>query len=177
MRAVPGEPGSCRFSLMPPAALLANPIIYPRRIRSRWLAPEPALRSNRTIRHGPRQRSYAAEAMVRGRGVRAQCSIRISILVAADAVVRTWLEKKLGALGQLEGAAAGAASLVRLLPPLPEIPGPSAGRDPYATDMATSGGIRLDNRHRERSPPPRQDIRSRGLSLIAWACRLVLPSP
>lgn len=84
------------------------------------------------------------KTMVVVEGVARMLNPEFNMWVAAEPVVREWIEKKLGPLGHLEGAAEGAASLGRLLFTLPEMLGQAQAATHMLADMANAGGIRLD---------------------------------
>ena len=84
------------------------------------------------------------KTMVVVEGVARMLNPRFNMWVASEPVVRDWIEKKLGPLGQIEGAAEGAASLGRLFTTLPDMLSEAQRATHMLADMASSGGIRLD---------------------------------
>ncbi len=72
----------------------------------------------------------------------------LNMWVTAEPVVRDWIERKLGPVGQIEGAVEGAASLGRLVTALPDMLDEAQTATHMLADMAQFG------RHQAR---PRDD--------------------
>ncbi len=64
--------------------------------------------------------------------------------VAAEPVVRAWIERKLGPVGKIELAAGAAASLGRAALHLPDMLDEAQRATRMLADMATGGGLKLD---------------------------------
>jgi ubiquinone biosynthesis protein len=64
--------------------------------------------------------------------------------VTAEPVVREWIEARLGPQARLEDAAESALSLGRLVTSFPEVLTEAQRAAHILSDMAQSGGIRLD---------------------------------
>ncbi|CAN5253633.1 2-polyprenylphenol 6-hydroxylase [soil metagenome] len=84
------------------------------------------------------------KTMVVVEGVARMLNPSFNMWAASEPVVRDWLERHLGPVGQLEGAAGGAAQLGRLFTALPDMLGEAQRATHMLADMANSGGLRLD---------------------------------
>ena len=114
------------------------------------------------------------KTMVVVEGVARMLNPHFNMWSASEPVVRDWIEKKLGALGQLEGAAEGAASLGRLFTALPEMLGQAQAATHMLADMATAGGIRLDKETTEAlAAAQARHSRAGRYALIAGAAALI----
>jgi ubiquinone biosynthesis protein len=114
------------------------------------------------------------KTMVVVEGVARMLNPHFNMWVAAEPVVRDWMEKKLGPLGQIEGAAEGAASLGRLFVTLPEMLGQAQAATHMLADMATAGGIRLDKETTEAlAAAQARHSRAGRYALIAGAVALI----
>ena len=119
--------------------------------------------------------------MVVVEGVARMLNPRFNMWVASEPVVREWLETKLGALGQIEGAAEGAASIGRLFTTLPDVLSEAQRATHMLADMANSGGLRLDRETTEalaaaqarHSRLSRYALVAGALALIAIALTLI----
>jgi ubiquinone biosynthesis protein len=96
----------------------------------------------------------------------------LNMWVTAEPVVRSWIERKLGPIGKLEGAVQSAASLGRLAAMLPGV----------VTEIVQSGSIKLDadttNRiataHHHANRFQRYALMAGAAALVAIALKLVL---
>ena len=114
------------------------------------------------------------KTMVVVEGVARMLNPNFNMWHSAEPVVREWIEKKLGPLGQLEGAAEGAASLGRLIVTLPEMLGQAQAATHMLADMANSGGIRLDKQTTEAlAAAQARHSRAGRYALIAGALALI----
>ncbi len=114
------------------------------------------------------------KTMVVVEGVARMLNPQFNMWIASEPVVRDWLEKKLGALAQLEGAAEGAASLGRLITTLPEMLGQAQAATHMLADMANAGGIRLDKETTEAlAAAQARHSRAGRYALIAGAVALI----
>jgi ubiquinone biosynthesis protein len=84
------------------------------------------------------------KTMVVVEGVARSLNPDLNMWTTSEPVVREWIERKLGPAGQLEGASEGAASLGRLLLGLPDVLEEARRATHMLSDMANSGGIKLD---------------------------------
>jgi ubiquinone biosynthesis protein len=84
------------------------------------------------------------KTMVVVEGVARTLDPKLNMWVTAEPVVRQWIEEKLGAQGQIEQAAEGAASLGRLMGAFPEILVEAQRTAHMLGSMAEHGGLRLD---------------------------------
>jgi ubiquinone biosynthesis protein len=84
------------------------------------------------------------KTMVVVEGVARMLNPHFNMWSSSEPVLREWIEKKLGPLGQIEGAAEGAASLGRLFATLPEMLVEAQAATHMLADMANAGGIKLD---------------------------------
>jgi len=107
-------------------------------------------------------------------GVARMLNPHFNMWVAAEPVVREWIEKKLGPLGQIEGAAEGAASLGRLFTTLPEMLGQAQAATTMLADMANAGGIKLDKATTEAlAAAQARHSRAGRYALVAGAAALI----
>ncbi|MBK1871002.1 2-polyprenylphenol 6-hydroxylase [Taklimakanibacter albus] len=114
------------------------------------------------------------KTMVVVEGVARMLNPHFNMWVAAEPVVREWIEKKLGPLGQIEGAAEGAASLGRLFTALPEMLGRAQAATTMLADMANAGGIRLDKATTEAlAAAQARHSRAGRYALVAGAAALI----
>lgn len=114
------------------------------------------------------------KTMVVVEGVARMLNPNFNMWVAAEPVVREWIEKKLGPLGQIEGAAEGAASLGRLFTTLPEMLGQAQAATTMLADMANAGGIKLDKATTEAlAAAQARHSRAGRYALIAGAAALI----
>lgn len=114
------------------------------------------------------------KTMVVVEGVARMLNPHFNMWVAAEPVVREWIEKKLGPLGQIEGAAEGAASLGRLFTTLPEMLGQAQAATTMLADMANAGGIKLDKATTEAlAAAQARHSRAGRYALIAGAAALI----
>lgn len=77
-------------------------------------------------------------------GVARTLNPRLNMWMAAEPVVRGWIEAKLGPQARLEEAAEGALSLGRFVTSFPEVLSEAQKAAHMLSDMAQAGGIRLD---------------------------------
>jgi ubiquinone biosynthesis protein len=84
------------------------------------------------------------KTMVVVEGVARSLNPDLNMWTTSEPVVREWIERKLGPAGQLEGASEGAASIGRLLLGLPDVLEEARRATHMLSDMANSGGIKLD---------------------------------
>jgi len=84
------------------------------------------------------------KTMVVVEGVARNLNPRLNMWTTAEPVVREWIETRLGPQGRLEDAAAGAATLTRLVSSFPEVLSEAQRATHMLSDMAQSGGLRLD---------------------------------
>src|SRR4029079_13662763 len=78
------------------------------------------------------------KTMVVVEGVARMLNPHFNMWSASEPVLREWIEKKLGPLGQIEEAAEGAASLGRLITTLPEMLGQAQAATHMLADMANA---------------------------------------
>ncbi len=84
------------------------------------------------------------KTMVVVEGVARTLNPELNMWTTAEPVVREWLERKLGPLGQIENAAEGAAALGRVFATLPEVLTEAQKATHMLAQMAGDGGLRLD---------------------------------
>jgi ubiquinone biosynthesis protein len=84
------------------------------------------------------------KTMVVVEGVARTLNPNLNMWVAAEPVVRSWIEERLGAQGRIEDAAEGAQAFGRLLVAIPEVLGEAQRTAHMLGAMAERGGIRLD---------------------------------
>ena len=112
------------------------------------------------------------KTMVVVEGVARTLNPELNMWVTAEPVVRSWIERKLGPIGKLEGAVQSAASLGRLAAMLPDV----------VTEIVQSGSIKLDtdttNRiaiaHHHANRFQRYALMAGAAALVAIALKLVL---
>ena len=114
------------------------------------------------------------KTMVVVEGVARMLNPHFNMWNSSEPVLREWIEKKLGPLGQIEGAAEGAASLGRLFTTLPEMLGQAQAATHMLADMANAGGIRLDPETTEAlAAAQARHSRAGRYALIAGAIALI----
>lgn len=114
------------------------------------------------------------KTMVVVEGVARMLNPHFNMWSASEPVLRQWIEKKLGPLGQIEDAAEGAASLGRLFTTLPEMLGQAQAATHMLADMASAGGIRLDRETTEAlAAAQARHSRAGRYALIAGAAALI----
>jgi ubiquinone biosynthesis protein len=84
------------------------------------------------------------KTMVVVEGVARSLNPKLNMWVTAEPVVREWIEARLGPQARLEDAAESALSLGRLVTSFPEVLTEAQRAAHILSDMAQSGGIRLD---------------------------------
>lgn len=112
------------------------------------------------------------KTMVVVEGVARTLNPELNMWVTAEPVVRSWIERKLGPIGKLEGAANTAASLGRLASMLPGV----------VTEIVQSGSIKLDGDTADRIAMAqhranrfqRYALMAGAAALVAIALKLVL---
>ena len=112
------------------------------------------------------------KTMVVVEGVARTLNPELNMWVTAEPVVRSWIERKLGPIGKLEGAVQSAASLGRLASMLPDV----------VTEIVQSGSIKLDsdttNRiataHHRANRFQRYALMAGAAALVVIALKLVL---
>jgi ubiquinone biosynthesis protein len=114
------------------------------------------------------------KTMVVVEGVARTINPRLNMWTASEPVVREWIERKLGPIGQIEDAAQGALSLGRVFSTLPDVLGEAQKAAHMLADMANSGGLKLDKETTEALAEA-QASRSRlsRYALVAGAAALV----
>ena len=85
------------------------------------------------------------KTMVVVEGVARSLNPHLNMWVAAEPVVRAWIERKLGPLGKVEQAASAAASLGRAALQLPDMLDEAKRATRMLADMAGGGGLKLDS--------------------------------
>jgi len=90
------------------------------------------------------------KTMVVVEGVARTLNPDLNMWTTSEPVVREWIERKLGPAGQLEEAGEGAASLGRLVLGLPAVLEEARRATHMLSDMANSGGLRLDRETTEQ---------------------------
>jgi ubiquinone biosynthesis protein len=114
------------------------------------------------------------KTMVVVEGVARRLNPQFNMWNSSEPVLREWIEKKLGPLGQIEGAAVGAASLGRLFTTLPEMLVEAQAATHMLADMAHAGGIRLDKETTEAlAAAQARHSRAGRYALIAGAAALI----
>ena len=122
------------------------------------------------------------KTMVVVEGVARSFNPKLNMWVTAEPVVAEWMEQKLGARGQLEEAAEGAATLARLAASFPDVLNGLGQASTLVSSMAQSGGIRLDPETTEAiaAAQARHTSSNRGalwvgaIALVVLAAALVL---
>ena len=84
------------------------------------------------------------KTMVVVEGVARMLNPRLNMWITAEPVVEEWMQSRLGAEGRLLEASEGAASLGRFVTDLPELLGQAGQAAHILGDMASSGGLKLD---------------------------------
>jgi ubiquinone biosynthesis protein len=114
------------------------------------------------------------KTMVVVEGVARMLNPRFNMWSSSEPVLREWMEKKLGPLGQIEGAAEGAASLGRLFVTLPEMLVEAQAATHMLADMANAGGIKLDKETTEAlAAAQARHSRTGRYALVAGAAALI----
>ncbi|MGE0241234.1 MAG: 2-polyprenylphenol 6-hydroxylase [Parvibaculaceae bacterium] len=114
------------------------------------------------------------KTMVVVEGVARMLNPHFNMWNSSEPVLREWIEKKLGPLGQIEEAAVGAASLGRLFTTLPDMLGQAQAATHMLADMANAGGIRLDRETTEAlAAAQARHSRTGRYALIAGAAALI----
>ncbi len=114
------------------------------------------------------------KTMVVVEGVARMLNPHFNMWHASEPVLREWIEKKLGPLAQIEGAAQGAVSLGRLIVTLPEVLGQARAATHMLADMANAGGIKLDKETTEAlAAAQARHSRAGRYALIAGAIALI----
>jgi ubiquinone biosynthesis protein len=114
------------------------------------------------------------KTMVVVEGVARMLNPHFNMWNSSEPVLREWIEKKLGPLGQIEGAAEGAASLGRLFTTLPEMLVEAQAATHMLADMATAGGIKLDRETTEAlAAAQARHSRTGRYALVAGAVALI----
>jgi ubiquinone biosynthesis protein len=112
------------------------------------------------------------KTMVVVEGVARTLNPELNMWVTAEPVVRSWIERKLGPIGKLEGALQSAASLGRLASMLPDV----------VTEIVQSGSVKLDAdttkriaiAHHHANRFQRYAVMAGAAALVAIALKLVL---
>ncbi len=84
------------------------------------------------------------KTMVVVEGVARMLNPTLNMWTTAEPVVRQWIEQKYGPQGRIEDAAEGAATLGKLVSAIPEVMAEAQRTAHMLSNMADSGGIRLD---------------------------------
>jgi ubiquinone biosynthesis protein len=114
------------------------------------------------------------KTMVVVEGVARMLNPHFNMWNSSEPVLREWIEMKLGPLGQIEGAAQGAASLGRLFTSLPEMLVEAQAATHMLADMATAGGIKLDRETTEAlAAAQARHSRTSRYALVAGAVALI----
>ncbi len=115
------------------------------------------------------------KTMVVVEGVARTLNPGLNMWTASEPVVRQWIERKLGPMGQMENAAEGAMTLGRVFATLPDVLSEAQRATHMLSEMANAGGIRLD---RETTEALAEAQSKRGnlarLSLAVGAAALVI---
>ena len=106
------------------------------------------------------------KTMVVVEGVARMLNPRLNMWITAEPVVEEWMRSKLGPEGRLQEAGEGAASLGRFMSELPEVLGQAGQAAHILSDMASSGGLRLD--------PETTEQLARAQAERSWSTRLAL---
>jgi ubiquinone biosynthesis protein len=115
------------------------------------------------------------KTMVVVEGVARTLNPHLNMWTTAEPVVKGWIERELGPIGKLEGAANAAASLGRAALQLPEMLGEAQKATRMLADMASGGGIRLDAA--TTAAMAKEQVKARrwqSLALYAGAAALVV---
>jgi ubiquinone biosynthesis protein len=115
------------------------------------------------------------KTMVVVEGVARTLNPTLNMWTAAEPVVREWIERKLGPLGQIENAAEGAATLGRVIATLPDVLTEAQKATHMLAEMASSGGIKLDRETTEAlAEAQARRARLSRFALVAGAVALVV---
>ena len=115
------------------------------------------------------------KTMVVVEGVARTLNPQLNMWTTAEPVVKSWIERELGPIGKLEGAASAAASLGRAALQLPEMLDEAQKATRMLADMASGGGLRLDAE--TTTAMAKAQVKSRrwqSLALYAGAAALVV---
>ena len=107
------------------------------------------------------------KTMVVVEGVARMLNPSLNMWTTAEPVVRQWIEQKFGAQGRIEDAAEGAATLGKLMGQLPEVMAEAQRTAHMLSNMAESGGIRLDKETTEALAEA-QSRRGSGGRIALW---------
>jgi ubiquinone biosynthesis protein len=115
------------------------------------------------------------KTMVVVEGVARTLNPKLNMWTASEPVVREWIERKLGPLGQIENAAEGAVTLGRVFATLPDVLSEAQRATHMLAEMAGSGGLRLDRETTEAlaDAQARRGRTTRG-AMVAAALALVV---
>ncbi|NNE22228.1 MAG: 2-polyprenylphenol 6-hydroxylase [Rhizobiales bacterium] len=107
------------------------------------------------------------KTMVVVEGVARMLNPSLNMWTTAEPVVRQWIEQKFGPQGRIEDAAEGAATLGKLVGALPEVMAEAQRTAHMLSNMADSGGIRLDKETTEALAEA-QSRRNSGGRIALW---------
>ncbi|MGI9464015.1 MAG: AarF/UbiB family protein, partial [Aestuariivirgaceae bacterium] len=107
------------------------------------------------------------KTMVVVEGVARMLNPSLNMWTTAEPVVRQWIEQKFGPQGRIEDAAEGAATLGELVGALPEVMAKAQRTAHMLSNMADSGGIRLDKETTEALAEA-QSRRNGGGRMALW---------
>ena len=107
------------------------------------------------------------KTMVVVEGVARMLNPSLNIWTTAEPVVREWLEQKFGAQGRIEDAAEGAATIGKLVGALPDVMAEAQRTAHMLSNMADSGGIKLDKETTEALAEA-QSRRNSGGRIALW---------
>ncbi|MGI9465261.1 MAG: ubiquinone biosynthesis protein UbiB, partial [Aestuariivirgaceae bacterium] len=107
------------------------------------------------------------KTMVVVEGVARMLNPSLNMWTTSEPVVRQWIEQKFGAQGRIEDAAEGAATLGKLVGALPEVMAEAQRTAHMLSNMAESGGIRLDKETTEALAEA-QSRRGSGGRIALW---------
>ena len=113
------------------------------------------------------------KTMVVVEGVARMLNPRLNMWVTAEPVVEEWMQTKLGPEGRLQDAGEGAASVGRFMADLPELLAGAGQAAHMLSDMADSGGIRLDRQTTEQLARAQAD-QNRSQRIALWAVAAAL---
>ena len=113
------------------------------------------------------------KTMVVVEGVARMLNPSLNMWTTAEPVVRQWIEQKFGPQGRIEDAAEGAATLGRLMGQLPEVMAEAQRTAHMLSNMADSGGIKLD-RDTTEALAEAQSRRGSGGRLALWLGAIAL---
>ena len=113
------------------------------------------------------------KTMVVVEGVARMLNPKLNMWVTAEPVVEEWMQTKLGPEGRLQDAGEGAASVGRFMADLPELLAGAGQAAHMLSDMADSGGIRLDRQTTEQLARA-QANQNRSQRIALWAVAAAL---